>query len=84
MNLHCLKQKKRKKRKKEKEKPKKEKGKKKKLNEGYTDPADTLMVLFFLILLEKTIRREQLVLGRQPTLTIPGNQIRSFYFMLTL
>ena len=60
------------------------KRKKKKLNEGYTDPADTLMVLFFLILLEKTIRREQLVLGRQPTLTIPGNQIRSFYFMLIL
>ena len=82
MNLHCLKQKKKEKGKRE--KPKKEKGKKKKLNEGYTDPADTLMVLFFLILLEKTIRREQLVPGRQPTLTIPGNQIRSFYFMLIL
>ena len=82
MNLHCLKQKKKEKGKRE--KPKKEKGKNKKLNAGYTDPADTLMVLFFLILLEKTIRREQLVLGRQPTLTIPGNQIRSFYFMLIL
>lgn len=44
----------------------------------------THMVLFFLILLEETITREQLVLGIQPTLTIPGNQIRSFYFMLIL
>lgn len=78
------KKKERKKRGKEKEKPKKEKGRKKKRNLMKGTLRYTHMVLFFLILLEETITRGQLVLGIQPTLTIPGNQIRSFYFMLIL
>lgn len=37
-------------------------------NEGYTEPADTLIWCFsFLFFLKETIAREQLVLGIQPT-----------------